>query len=65
MDKDYKLDEKLLTLNEAAAVLRVSKSKLRDLMLKGDGPIFIQLGPRKFFFRECHLEQYITERCKK
>ncbi|MFL6089402.1 MAG: helix-turn-helix transcriptional regulator [Aeromicrobium sp.] len=44
----HRLEPELLTAAEAAAVLNIAPSTLRDWAAKGQGPRVYRLGPRQF-----------------
>jgi excisionase family DNA binding protein len=55
-------DFDLLTPEEAAAYLRVSKSYLDKLRVYGGGPKFLRPGKRKILYRISHLDDWTAER---
>jgi excisionase family DNA binding protein len=55
-------DFDLLTPEEAAAYLRVSKSYLDKLRVYGGGPKFLRLGKRKILYRKQNLAVWAAER---
>lgn len=55
-------NQELLTVIEAAAYCRVSKSFLDKARVYGDGPLFIRLGIRKIGYRTADLDRWITDR---
>jgi excisionase family DNA binding protein len=52
----------LLTPNEAAAYLRVSKSYLDKLRVYGGGPRFVRPGKRKILYRKSDLDEWLVSR---
>jgi excisionase family DNA binding protein len=52
----------LLTVKEAAAHLRVSKSYLDKLRVYGGGPPFLRLGVRKIVYRRTDLDAWAAAR---
>ncbi len=55
-------DSKLLTVREAAYVLRCSKSYLDKLRCLGGGPVFMRMGPRKVLYERISLEGWARGR---
>lgn len=49
-----------LTVREAASYLRVSKSFLDKLRLKGGGPPYIKLGTRRVVYDVLDVEEWAT-----
>lgn len=52
----------LLTVSEAAAHLRVSKSYIDKLRCYGGGPEYVRLGVRKILYRRSDLENWARAR---
>lgn len=52
----------LLTVKEAAAYLRVSKSYVDKLRVSGDGPEYMRLGKRKILYATADLEAWAASR---
>ncbi len=52
----------LLTPNEAAAYLRVSKSYLDKRRVYGGGPKFLRPGRRKILYRKSDLDLWLAAR---
>jgi excisionase family DNA binding protein len=55
-------DFDLLTAEEAADYLRVSKSYLDKLRVYGGGPKFVRPGKRKILYRKQNLDVWADER---
>ena len=53
--------ERLLTVQEAAAYLRLSKSFLDKARLTGTGPAFVRLG-RKILYRPQDMDDWVRQR---
>ncbi len=51
----------VLTIDEAAETIRVSRRHLYNIMAQGDGPPIIQLGRRKIIRREA-LREWLLSR---
>lgn len=51
----------LLTCDQAAKQLALSKSTLAKMRLRGDGPIYVKLGPRRVAYREKDLEVWVAK----
>lgn len=49
----------LLSPEQASNHLGLSMSTLAKMRLRGDGPSFIKLGPRRVAYRETDLEEWI------
>lgn len=60
---DHQLEE-LLTTEEAAKFLKVSKSFLMKSRLRGDGPVYIKLGSRSVRYRDSDLSTYLKLRAR-
>lgn len=60
-DMNETLSSEALTIEETAALMRVSKRHLHKLMADGDGPPVVQLGRRKIIRREA-LRQWLEAR---
>jgi predicted DNA-binding transcriptional regulator AlpA len=52
----------LLTVVEAAAYCRVSKSFLDKARVYGDGPPYVRLGGRKILYRVSDLDAWMAAR---
>jgi predicted DNA-binding transcriptional regulator AlpA len=55
------LRDRLMTVVETAAYLRVSKSYLDKARLSGDGPRFIKIG-RKIVYRVIDVDDWLQQR---
>src|SRR5688572_17851846 len=55
-------EAQFLTVREAAAHLRVSKSYLDKLRVYGGGPEFVRLGQRKILYSRSALDAWATSR---
>lgn len=51
----------VLTVEEAARVVGLSKSTLAKLRLNGNGPSYCKLG-RRVVYRPCDLDQWLQSR---
>ncbi len=54
--------EILLTVEEAAARLKISKHTLNRWRVTGEGPPFIKYGPRLVRYREAALNEWAPKR---
>ena len=52
----------LLTPKDAAKMLKISVSWLAKARGRGDGPIFIKVGPRAIRYAEAALQQWMKSR---
>lgn len=52
----------LLSSDQASEWLGLSKSTLAKMRLRGDGPKYIKLGPRRVAYRKLDLEIWVAER---
>lgn len=53
----------LLSAEDASKRLGLAKSTLAKMRLRGDGPTYIKLGPRRVAYRENDLAEWIDTRC--
>lgn len=56
--------EILLTVEEAAARLKISKHTLNRWRVTGEGPPFIKYGPRLVRYREAALDEWAAMRTR-
>jgi excisionase family DNA binding protein len=56
--------EILLTVEEAAARLKISKHTLNRWRVTGEGPPFIKYGPRLVRYREAVLDEWAAKRTR-
>lgn len=56
--------EILLTVEDAAARLKISKHTLNRWRVTGEGPPFIKYGPRLVRYREAALEEWASVRTR-
>ncbi len=52
----------LLSADQASKRLGLAKSTLAKMRLRGDGPSYIKLGPRRIAYREIDLADWIDAR---
>jgi predicted DNA-binding transcriptional regulator AlpA len=52
----------ILLTREAAAHLRAAESTLEKWRIRGDGPPFIRIGPRKIAYRLSDLDSWLETR---
>jgi predicted DNA-binding transcriptional regulator AlpA len=52
----------ILLTREAAAHLRAAESTLEKWRIRGDGPPFIRIGPRKIAYRLSDLDAWLEAR---
>ena len=52
----------LLSVDEASKRLGLAKSTLAKMRLRGDGPSYVKLGPRRIAYRENDLTDWIDAR---
>lgn len=52
----------LLSAEEASSRLGLAKSTLAKMRLRGDGPSYIKMGPRRVAYRACDLTDWIEAR---
>ena len=56
--------EILLTVEDAAARLKISKHTLNRWRVTGEGPPFIKYGPRLIRYQEAALDEWAAERTR-
>ena len=52
----------LYSPEQAAGFLGLSPSTLAKMRLRGDGPAYIKLGPRRVAYKECDIHDWIEVR---
>lgn len=49
-----------LTVSEAAEYVRLSPSTLNKMRLRGDGPAYLKLGPRRVIYDRIDLDEWLN-----
>lgn len=61
-DTATKAGTTLLTVDEAAAYLRLSIDTLGRMRVRGGGPAFLKLGPKRVLYDQADLNRWLATR---